>query len=96
MAVKWVYLSKKGRKMVQKYEVGGDFFPEKILAAVFVGFKTVSEPTCVTVHPDLMKKIRATFTSKMIGPKRVGDFEVFCGLKVIEDATKEPDHISVS
>ena len=82
--------------MAQNYEVGGDFFSEKILAAVFVGFKTVSEPTCVTVHPDLMKKIRATFTSKMIGPKQVGDYEVFCGLKVIEDATKEPDYISVS
>ncbi|HWR00890.1 MAG TPA: hypothetical protein VN371_03430 [Chlorobaculum sp.] len=43
-----------------------------------------------------MKKIRATFTSKMIGPKMVGDVEVFCGLKVIEDATKEPDYFSVS
>jgi hypothetical protein len=94
--VKWVYLSKKGRKMGQKYEVGGDYFSEKILAAVLVGFKTVSNPTHVTVHPDLMKKIRAKFTNKVIGPKHVGDFEVFCGLKVIEDATKETDHISVS
>ena len=82
--------------MAQKYEVEGDFFSEKILAAVFVGFKTISEATCVTVHPDLMKKIRATFTSKVIGPKQMGDCEVFCGLKVIEDATKMLDYFSVS
>lgn len=82
--------------MVRKYEVGEDYFTEKILAAVFVGFRTVSNPSSVTVHPELMKKIRANFRNKVVGPKRVGDVEVFCGLKVIEDATKDPDHISVS
>ncbi|NTU58470.1 MAG: hypothetical protein HGB00_06070 [Chlorobiaceae bacterium] len=82
--------------MVQKYEIGDDYFSEKILAAVFLGFRTVSNPSSVTVHPDLMKKIRANFRNKMIGPKLVGDVEVFCGLKVIEDATMETDHISVS
>jgi hypothetical protein len=82
--------------MVLKFEVGGDYFIEKILAAVFVGFKTVSNPTCVTVHPELMQKIRTRFANKVVGPKLLGDVEVFCGLRVIEDATKERDHISVS
>jgi len=82
--------------MARQYEVGGDYFIEKILAAVFVGFKTVSNPTSVTVHPDLMKQIRDKFRNKVVGPKFVDDVEVFCGLRVIEDATKAPDHISVS
>lgn len=82
--------------MARQYEVGGDYFIEKILAAVFVGFKTVKNPSCVTVHPDLMKKIRDKFRNKVVGPKLVDDVEVFCGLRVIEDATKAPDHISVS
>lgn len=81
--------------MVRTYEVGGDYFTEKILAAVFVGFKTVRNPSSVTVHPELMKKIRARFNNKVVGPKLVGDVEVFCGLRVIEDATKEADHIAV-
>lgn len=82
--------------MAKTYEVGGDYFTEKILAAVFVGFRTVKNPSSVTVHPELMKKIRAHFRNKVVGPKRVGDVEVFCGLKVIEDATKATDHIAVS
>ncbi|MCE1273880.1 MAG: hypothetical protein LWW75_05055 [Chlorobiales bacterium] len=82
--------------MARQYEVGGDYFIEKILAAVFVGFKTVSNPTSVTVHPELMQKIRDKFRNKVVGPKLVDDVEVFCGLRVIEDATKAPDHISVS
>lgn len=82
--------------MAKTYEVGGEYFIEKILAAVFVGFKTVSNPSVVTVHPELMKKIRDKFRNKVVGPKLVGDVEVFCGLRVVEDSTKAPDHISVS
>ncbi len=82
--------------MGKKYEVGGDYFIEEILAAVFVGFRTVNNPSTVTVHPELMKKIRERFRNKVVGPQRVGDSEVFCGLKVIEDATKEKDYLAVS
>jgi len=82
--------------MGKKYEVGGDYFIEETLAAVFVGFRTVKNPSSVTVHPELMKRIRERFRNKVVGPKRVGDSEVFCGLKVIEDATKEKDYLSVS
>lgn len=82
--------------MKRIYEVGGDYFMEEILAAVFVGFRTAKNPSTVTVHPELMKKIRERFRNKVVGPKRVGDSEVFCGLKVIEDATKEKDYLSVS
>ncbi|NTV02929.1 MAG: hypothetical protein HGB04_09160 [Chlorobiaceae bacterium] len=82
--------------MARTYEVGGDYFREKIMAAVFLGFRTASNPSSVTVHPELMMKIRDNFRNKVVGPKRVGDSEVFCGLRVIEDATKERDHLSVS
>lgn len=82
--------------MGRTFEVGGDYFTEQIIAAVFVGFRTTSNPSTVTVHPELMKKIRAKFVNKVVGPKLVGDVEVFCGLRVVEDATKEPGHISVS
>jgi len=66
------------------------------MAAVFVGCRTVENPSSVTVHPELMEKIRENFRNKVVGPKRVGDSEVFCGLIVIEDPTKEPDYLSVS
>ncbi|RXK88170.1 hypothetical protein EST62_04710 [Chlorobaculum sp. 24CR] len=82
--------------MERKYEVGGDYFIEEIMAAVFLGFRTAKNPSTVTVHPELIKKIRERFRNKVVGPKRVGDSEVFCGLKVIEDATKEKDYLSVS
>jgi hypothetical protein len=82
--------------MGRRYEVGGDYFKEKIMAAVFVGCRTVENPSSVTVHPELMEKIRENFRNKVVGPKRVGDSEVFCGLIVIEDPTKEPDYLSVS
>lgn len=82
--------------MSRTYEVGGDYFIEKIFAAVLLGFRTVNNPVSLTVHPELMMKIRESFRNKVIAPKRVGDAEVFCGLTVIEDATKETDHISVS
>jgi hypothetical protein len=82
--------------MERKYEVGDEYFSEKILAAVLLGFRTVNNPVSVTVHPELMIKIRAHFRNKVIAPKRVGDAEMFCGLTVIEDATKDRTHISVS
>ncbi len=82
--------------MGRTYEVGDDYFREKIMAAVFLGFRIANNPSSVTVHPELMMKIRENFRNKAVGPKRVGDSEVFCGLTVIEDATKEKDHLSVS
>jgi len=82
--------------MGKRYEVGNDFFREKILAAVFVGFRNVKNPSTVTVHPELMVKIREDFKDKVISPKQFGDVEVFCGLTVIEDVTKEKDYISVN
>jgi len=82
--------------MEKKYEIGNDFFREKVIAAIFFGFRNKKEPVSVTVHPELMKRIRERFRNKVVGPKRVGDSEVFCGLKVIEDATKEKDYLSVS
>jgi hypothetical protein len=42
-----------------------------------------------------MRKIRDHFENKLIAPKSVGDAEIFFGLPVIEDATKEKDYISV-
>jgi hypothetical protein len=50
----------------------------------------------VTVHPELMVKIRENFKDKMTSPKQFGDVEVFFGLTVIEDATKAKDYISVN
>ncbi|AOS83635.1 hypothetical protein BIU88_05410 [Chlorobaculum limnaeum] len=82
--------------MAKRYEVGNDFFREKILAAMLVGFRNVKNPSTVTVHPELMVKIRENFKDKVISPKQFGDVEVFCGLRVIEDVTKEKDYISVN
>ncbi len=81
--------------MEKKYEVGTDFFREEILAAVFYGFRAIKTPVSITVHPELMAKIRDDFKGKVVAPKMVGDTEMFFGLPVIEDATKEKDHISV-
>jgi len=78
-----------------KYEVGSDFLREKVIASVFYGFRAVKNPASITVHPELMKKIRACFGDKLIAPKIVGDSEMFFGLPVIEDATKDKDYISV-
>jgi hypothetical protein len=72
------------------------FFCEKILAAMLFGFRNVKNPSTVTVHPELMVKIRDIFKDKVISPKQFGDMEVFCGLRVIEDVTKEKDYISVN
>jgi hypothetical protein len=59
------------------------------------GFRNVKNPSTVTVHPELMVKIRENFKDKVTSPKQFGDVEVFCGLTVIEDVTKEKDYISV-
>ena len=82
--------------MGKTYEVGGDFFREKVIAAIFYGFRTIKNPVSVTVHPELMMRIRADFKNKVVAPKSVDDVEMFFGLPVIEDATKEKDHISVN
>jgi hypothetical protein len=81
--------------MERKYEVGSDFFREEIIAAIFYGFRTVKNPVSVTVHPELMMRIRENFRNKVVAPKSVGDAEFFFGLPVIEDATKEKNYISV-
>jgi hypothetical protein len=41
-------------------------------------------------------RIRDDFKDKVVAPKSVGDVEMLFGLPVIEDATKEKDHISVN
>jgi hypothetical protein len=82
--------------MERKYEVGGDFFREEVIAAMFYGFRAIKNPVSVTVHPELMKRIRDEFKNKVSAPKRVGDTEMFFGLPVIEDPTKEKDYISVN
>ncbi len=82
--------------MGKKYEVGGDFFREQIIAAIFYGFRNVKNPVSVTVHPDLMMRIRDDFKNKVVAPKNIDDVEFFFGLPVIEDATKEKDYISVN
>jgi hypothetical protein len=82
--------------METKYEVGGDFFREEVIAAIFLGFRTVKNPVSVTVHPELMVRVRESFKDKVVGPKTIDDVELFFGLPVIEDATKEKDYISVN
>ncbi len=82
--------------MGKTYEVGGDFLREKVIAAIFVGFRSVKNPVSVTVHPELMKRIREDFSNKVVAPKSVDDAEFFFGLPVIEDASKEKDYIAVN
>ena len=82
--------------MERKYEVSSDFFREEIIAAIFYGFRTVKNPVSITVHPELMMRIREDFKNKVVAPKSVDDVEMFFGLPVIEDATKEKNHISVA
>ncbi|NTW69288.1 MAG: hypothetical protein HGB23_05490 [Chlorobiaceae bacterium] len=81
--------------METKYEVGDDFFREKIIAAMFSGFRSIKNPVSVTVHPELMMRIREDLRNKVVAPKMVGGAELFFGLPVIEDATKERDYIMV-
>ena len=82
--------------MEKKYEVGDNFFREKIIAAVFYGFRALKNPLSITVHPELMTKIRENFKDKSVAPKRVGDVEMFFGLPVIEDPTNDKDYLSVN
>ena len=82
--------------MEKKYEVSSDFFREEIIAAIFYGFRTVKNPVSITVHPELMMRIREEFKNKVVAPKSVDDVEMFFGLPVIEDATKDKDYISVA
>ena len=97
MFVNWVYLVNENReKMERKYEVSSDFFREEIIAAIFYRFRTVKNPVSITVHPELMMRIREDFKNKVVAPKSVDDVEMFFGLPVIEDATKDKDYISVA
>ena len=73
-----------------------DFFREKIVAAMLYGFRAIKKPEKVTVHPELMKQIRDQFKGTQIAPVSVGGKEMFFGLPVIEDATKDKDYIAVS
>ena len=82
--------------MEKKYEVGSDFFREKVIAAILYGFRNVKNPVSVTVHPELMVKIREDFKAKVLAPKSIDDAEYFFGVPVIEDATKEKDYILVN
>jgi hypothetical protein len=82
--------------MEKKYDVSSDFFREEIIAAIFYGFRTVKNPVSITVHPELMMRIREEFKNKVVAPKSVDDVEMFFGLPVIEDATKDKDYISVA
>jgi len=82
--------------MGKKYEIGNDHFREKVIAAVFFGFRNIKKPVSVTVHPELMERIRKEFKNKVVAPVTVGDAEMFFGLPVIEDATKDKEYISVS
>jgi len=63
--------------MEKKYEVGSDYFVEKVIAAIFYGFRTVKNPSSVTVHPELMMRIRDNFKNKVVAPKSVDDMEMF-------------------
>ncbi len=95
-----VHWDKKNVKLVENmaktYEVGDGYFREKVIAAIFFGYRTVKNPVSVTVHPELMARIRQDFRNKVVAPKNVGDKEMFFGLPVIEDPTKERDHIAVN
>jgi hypothetical protein len=82
--------------MEKRYEVGGDYFREKIIAAMFYGFRAIKNPLSVTVHPELMMRIREEFKEKGSAPKIVDNTELFFGLPVIEDTSKEKDYIAVN
>ncbi|MBF0586361.1 hypothetical protein INT08_04410 [Prosthecochloris sp. N3] len=82
--------------MARTYEVGNDYFREKVIAAIFAGYRTIEKPVSVTVHPELMERIRKDFKNKVVAPKKLGDTELFFGLPVIEDPTKARDHIAVN
>lgn len=62
---------------------------------MFFGFRTVTNPASVVVHPELMMEIRDHFRGKAMAPKIVDDVEIFFGLPVIEDPTREKNYIAV-
>ncbi|NTV99035.1 MAG: hypothetical protein HGA70_07720 [Chlorobiaceae bacterium] len=78
-----------------KVNSGLEHFREMIIATIFYGFKTVENPVSITVHPELMKKIRDNFKGKAMAPKIFDNTEIFFGLPVIEDESKEKNYIAV-
>ena len=76
--------------------MGLDFFREKIIAAMLYGFRAIKKPETVTVHPELMAQIRDQFKDTQLAPKNIGGTEMFFGLPVIEDATKDKDYLTVA
>lgn len=82
--------------MGKKFEVHGDFFRERVIAAIFYGYRTRKPPVSITVHPELMTRVRKDFKDKVVAPVKVGDTEMFFGLPVIEDASKDRDYIAVN
>ncbi|NTW83004.1 MAG: hypothetical protein HGB36_06510 [Chlorobiaceae bacterium] len=78
-----------------KIDEGFEYFREKIIATMFYGFRSVEKPVSVTVHPELMIKIRESFKGKTMAPKIFDDQEIFFGLPVIEDPTKDRNYIAV-
>jgi len=71
------------------------YFREKLFATILYGFRTIKKPATVTVHPELMMQIRDQFKDTQIAPKYIGGVEMFFGLPVIEDSTKDKDYIVV-
>ncbi len=82
--------------MGKKFEVHSDFFRERVIATIFYGYRTRKTPVSITVHPDLMTRIRKDFKDKVVAPVKVGDAEMFFGLPVIEDASKGKDYLAVN
>ncbi|NTV97848.1 MAG: hypothetical protein HGA70_01620 [Chlorobiaceae bacterium] len=78
-----------------KVDAGREHFREKIIATMFFGFRTVTDPVSIRVHPELMMKIRDHFRDKAMAPKIFDDVEIFFGLPVIEDSTKDKNYIAV-
>ena len=76
--------------------MGQDFFREKIIAAMLYGFRALKKPETVTVHPELMAQLRDQFKDTQLAPKNIGGTEMFFGLPVIEDATKDKDYLTVA
>jgi len=76
--------------------MGDEFFREKVFAVMLYGFRTIKKPSSVTVHPELMMKIRDQFKDTQMAPVSIEGAEMFFGLPVIEDATKGEDYIAVS
>ena len=52
--------------------MGDELFREKVFATMLYGFKTIKKPVSVTVHPELMVKIRDQFKGTQVAPVSVG------------------------